>query len=137
MKLYYAPGTCALAVHIALEWTGIEYEAERVKLGSAAFLKINPLGMVPSLKDGDHRIMTQADAILKYVKARFPQADLGVQPDPFSQFELDEALAFLTGDFHPAFWPFFTPGRFTTNTDDAALADGRHFCSACTAKFPR
>ncbi len=125
MKLYYAPGTCALAPHIALEWTGTSYEAERVELGSDDYLKINPLGMVPALKDGDHRIMTQADAILKYIETKFPNADLGVAKDPISQFELDEALAFLTGDFHPAFWPFFVPERFTASTEEAAQNDVR------------
>ena len=29
-KLYYAPGTCALATHIALEEAGAPYEAVRV-----------------------------------------------------------------------------------------------------------
>ena len=125
MKLYYAPGTCALAPHIALEWTGAFYVAEPVELGSDDYLKINPLGMVPALKDGDHRIMTQADAILKYIETKFPDADLDVAKDPISQFELDEALAFLTGDFHPAFWPFFVPDRFTVSTEEAAQNDVR------------
>lgn len=125
MKLYYAPGTCALAPHIALEWAGKPFEAEHVELGSDEYLKINPLGMVPALKDGDNRIMTQADAILKYIERKFPDADLGIAKDPLSQFELDEALAFLTGDFHPAFWPFFVPDRFTTSTEEAAQNDVR------------
>ncbi|MCT4555518.1 MAG: glutathione S-transferase N-terminal domain-containing protein [Pelagimonas sp.] len=119
MKLFYAPGTCALAPHIALEWTGKPYDIERAELGSRAFLQINPLGMVPALIDGESRVMTQADAILKYIEAKFPEADLGVQGGAFEHFELDEALAFLTGDFHPAFWPFFAPQRFTTSTDKA------------------
>ena len=29
-KLYYAPGTCALASHIALEEAGADYKAERL-----------------------------------------------------------------------------------------------------------
>ena len=125
MKLYYAPGTCALAPHIALEWTGQPYEVELAELGSEEYLKINPLGAVPALKDGDHKIMTQADAILKYIETKYPNADLGVPKDPISQFELDEALAFLSGDFHPAFWPFFVPDRFTVNSDKSALKDVR------------
>ncbi len=118
MKLFYAPGTCALAPHIALEWTGKPYETELAELGSEAFLKINPLGMVPALIDGNSRVMTQADAILKYIDVKFPEADLGVHGGAFEHFEMDEVLAFLTGDFHPAFWPFFVPERFTTSTDE-------------------
>lgn len=125
MKLYYAPGTCALAPHIALEWTGKPYEAELVELGSEEYLKINPLGMVPALKDDSFRIMTQADAILKYIEAKYPEAGLGVAKDPLSQFGLDEALAFLTGDFHPAFWPFFVPDRYTVNGSTAAQDEVR------------
>ena len=30
LKLYYAPGTCALASHIALEEAGAPYSAERL-----------------------------------------------------------------------------------------------------------
>ncbi|NOD85958.1 MULTISPECIES: glutathione S-transferase family protein [unclassified Ruegeria] len=125
MKLYYAPGTCALAPHIALEWTGKPYEAERVELGSEEYLKINPMGMVPALKDDGFRIMTQADAILKYIEAKYPEAGLGVAKDPLSQFGLDEALAFLTGDFHPAFWPFFVPDRYTVNRSEGAQNEVR------------
>ena len=39
--------------------------------------------------------------------------------------EFHETLAFLTGDFHPAFWPFFAPQRFTTLTDEASLAGAK------------
>ncbi|MIL09719.1 glutathione S-transferase [Salmonella enterica subsp. enterica] len=30
-------------------------------------------------------------------------------------------MSFLTGDFHPAFWPFFSPQRYTTDESEAAL----------------
>ena len=32
MKLYYAPGTCAVACWIALEWAGADYEVEKLSL---------------------------------------------------------------------------------------------------------
>jgi glutathione S-transferase len=38
-----------------------------------------------------------------------------------AHFEFDEAMSFLTGDFHPAFWPFFRPERFTTSEDEASI----------------
>ncbi len=46
-KLYYAPGACSMAAHIALEWIGEPYEAVRVDPHDPAYLKINPAGAVP------------------------------------------------------------------------------------------
>jgi glutathione S-transferase len=64
MKLYFAPGTCALACWIALEWAGADYEVAKVDPGSDSYRRVNPLGMVPALDIGGARAMTQADAIL-------------------------------------------------------------------------
>lgn len=72
MKLYYAPGTCALSVWISLEWAGADYEVEQVKLGSDEYKKINPLGAVPALDTGNEKIKTQANAILQYVADLYP-----------------------------------------------------------------
>ena len=121
MKLYFAPGTCALACWIALEWAGAEYEVEKVDPGSDSYRKINPLGMVPALAIGGERAMTQADAILHYVIDRHPERDLGADAGVEAHFEFNEVMSFLTGDFHPAFWPFFRPQRFTTSEDEASI----------------
>jgi glutathione S-transferase len=121
MKLYFAPGTCALACWIALEWTGADYEVEKVDPGSDSYRKINPLGMVPALDMGGPRAMTQADAILHYVIDCHPERDLGADAGVEAHFEFNEVMSFLTGDFHPAFWPFFRPQRFTTSEDEASI----------------
>lgn len=125
MKLYYAPGTCALACWIALEWAGADYTVEKVDPKSEAYRRINPLGMVPALDIGGPRAMTQADAILQYVAEKYPHRHLGVDGDPEQRFAFVETMAFLTGDFHPAFWPFFSPQRYTLREDEAALKDVR------------
>jgi glutathione S-transferase len=46
-KLYYAPGTCALASHIALEEAGADYSTVRLDFKSnqqqsQEYLKVNP-----------------------------------------------------------------------------------------------
>ncbi|WP_038215387.1 glutathione S-transferase family protein [Xenophilus azovorans] len=125
MKLYYAPGTCAVACWIALEWAGAEFEAVRADSASEAFRRVNPLGMVPALDTGGPRAMTQSDAILTYIAETHPDARLGTDDDVHGRFEFAEIMAFLTGDFHPAFWPFFTPQRYTTNHALQALDDVR------------
>lgn len=122
MRLYYAPGTCALACWIALEWASADYQVERVNYASPEFKRVNPLAQVPALDIGGPRAMTQADAILAYIADTHPASKLGADDTPASRFALGEIMAFLTGDFHPAFWPFFTPQRFTTDPSPDALA---------------
>lgn len=121
MKLYYAPGTCAVACWIALEWAGADFEVERADYASEAFQRVNPLAMVPALDMGGPRAMTQSDAILTYIAESHPHARLGPDDEPQGRFEFGETMAFLTGDFHPAFWPFFTPQRFTADHSPQAL----------------
>lgn len=123
MKLYYAPGTCALACWIALEWAGLDYEVEKVKLGSPEYLAVNPLGAVPALDVPDYRIVTQASAILQYIADLAPDQDLGSDAGPQKQSEFNELIGFLTGDFHPAFWPVFTPSRYTSSKSAKALEE--------------
>lgn len=82
----------------------------------SAYQEINPLGMVPALDIGLDRAMTQVDAILQYVAELYSEANLGANEGINNQFEFNETMAFLTGDFHPAYWPFFTPQRYTTSS---------------------
>src|ERR1700724_698201 len=67
LKLYYAPGTCALASHIALEEAGAGYTTERLDFksnqqNSPEYLAINPKGRVPAPAT-DRGILTETPAI--------------------------------------------------------------------------
>ncbi|MGN6513949.1 MAG: glutathione S-transferase family protein [Lysobacteraceae bacterium] len=122
MKLYYSPGACSLADHIALEWTGAPYEVERVsreQRRSPEYLAINPAGAVPALRDGDW-VLTQNNAILHYIAARFPQAGLAGDGTPRGTAEVDRWLGFLNSDVHPAFKPLFGA---TAYLEDAAVIE--------------
>ncbi|MEM1439691.1 MAG: glutathione binding-like protein [Pseudomonadota bacterium] len=124
MKLHFFPGSCALAPHIVLARMGVDYEAVKVVKGDPAFQAVNPLGVVPAIEH-DGRVYTQADAILHWLADREPEAGLGAGHDVEAHFQLNHWMAFLTGDLHPAFFPFFNPVRYTVSDDDAALADVR------------
>lgn len=123
MKLYYSPGACSLAPMIVMEWLGQAYELERVNLRERdeGYLRINPMGSVPALQRDDGRVFTQVDAILQYLGEQDPGARLLGQ-DADERFEMHMWLAFLTGDFHPAFGGYFRPKRFTTERDEQAVA---------------
>lgn len=123
MKLFYAPGTCARACWIALEWAGLDYDVVKVDQHSEEYLRINPLGMVPALQLDDGKILTQVGAIMNYILALAPDKDLGADDGILEAYDFNEIMAFLSGDFHPAFWPVFIPARYTmTHTANALQA---------------
>lgn len=118
MKLYYAKGTCAVSVWIALDWAKAQYEVEKVILGSDEYKKINPSGAVPALDTEDGKIKTQAGAILSYVAEKYKEENLGPDDSLEDRFLFNEISAFLSSDYHPAFWPMFGPEDYTTSTDE-------------------
>lgn len=124
MKLYYSPGACSLADHIALEWIGEPYLAVRVsREGRKApeFLKLNPAGAVPVL-ELDGWVLTQNAAILNYLADSFPEAGLGGDGTPKSRAEINKWLAFANSDIHPSFHPLFGS---TAYLDDPAAEKTR------------
>ena len=94
MKLYYSPGACSLAVHIALREAGLPFSLAKVDLarhelsepenGSDDFYTVSPRGYVPMLQLDDGSRHTEAASLLQYVadlapgKALLPAA--GVTP---------------------------------------------------------
>ena len=117
--LFYAVGACSLAPHITLEWIGRPYEAVRVRYGSDELLAVNPAGAVPTLREDDGWLLTQAGAILDYLAHKHPEAGLAGGTGPRARAEAHRWSAFFTSDVHAAFWPVFMPSRYTTDTSDA------------------
>jgi glutathione S-transferase len=106
LTLYYAPRTCALASHIALERAGADYRAQRVDFSreeqrSSEYLKLNPKGRVPTLVT-PQGILTETPAILLYVAQMHPQADLAPQGDPFALARLNAFASYLCSTVHVA-----------------------------------
>ena len=134
LKLFYAPGACSLAPHVALHWIGAPYEAVRVKYGSPELVAVNPAGAVPALDTGKGWTLTQAGAILQYLARRFPEAELGAEPFLRGEAEFNRWSSFFTGDLHPAFFPLFSPARYTTSKDMAAQDQVRQAAQVLVAK---
>jgi len=94
LKLYYAPGTCALASHITLKESGLDFTVERIDTRNSqqttpAYHAINPKGRVPALVT-DRGILTENPAILAYVAQCAPAAKLM----PSDAFEYAQAQSF-------------------------------------------
>ncbi|MBM3569736.1 MAG: glutathione S-transferase [Alphaproteobacteria bacterium] len=106
LTLYYAPGTCALASHIALEDAGAGYELRRIDFAkteqrSADYLKLNPKGRVPALATPGG-ILTETPAILAFVAQSFPAAGLAPIQDAFAFAELQAFTSYLCSTVHVA-----------------------------------
>lgn len=120
--LYYAPGACSLAPHITLEWIARPYEALKVQYGSDELRAVNPAGAVPTLREDDGWLLTQAGAILDYLAHKHPEARLAGGEGARAKAEAHRWSAFFTSDVHAAFWPIFMPYRYTTDQSEAARA---------------
>jgi glutathione S-transferase len=106
LKLYYAPNTCALAAHIALEEAAAEYDTVRIDFGAAEqrqaeYLAINPKGRVPSLVT-DRGILTEVPAILAFVAQSFPDSGLAPLDDPFAFAQAQAFNSYLCSTVHVA-----------------------------------
>jgi glutathione S-transferase len=104
-KLYYGPGTCARASHIALEEAGAAYTTERLDMknnqqNSAEYLAINRKGRVPALIT-DHGTLTETPAILAFIAQSFPQAKLAPS-DGFAFAQAQSFNSYLCSTVHVA-----------------------------------
>ena len=72
MKLYYSPGACSLASHIALIESGKDFNAVKVDLSSHEtengedFYSISKRGYVPAIETDDG-LLTENPAVLAYL----------------------------------------------------------------------
>ena len=104
--LYYAPNTCALASHIALEHVGAEYQAVRVDFSrseqrSPDYMRINPKGRVPALVTS-RGILTETPAILMFICQSFPDAGLAPLEDGFGLAQMNAFNSYLCSTVHVA-----------------------------------
>ena len=110
MKLYFSPGACSLADHIALHEAKLSFEHEKVDLkakktaSGADFLAINPKGYVPTLILDSGETLTENIAILDWIGRQDPKLR---PPGPMGETRLLEVLAFISTEIHKSFKPFF------------------------------
>lgn len=106
LTLFYTPGTCSLASHIALEESGADYEAKRVDFSihgqrAPEYLAINPKGRVPALIT-PRGVLTETPAILAFIAQSFTHARLAPVDDPFAFAEVQAFNSFICSTLHVA-----------------------------------
>src|SRR5580698_9846115 len=116
-KLYYSPGACSMAVHVALNECNQQVALEKVNIRekrTPEFLKLNPRGQVPVLVDGD-LVIREGAAILVYLLEKHKSPLL---PSTGRERAVAfEWLMFCNATLHPAYARCFFLMR---NAKDAA-----------------
>lgn len=124
MKLYYKPGACSLASHIALTEVGADFELEAVDTDTSvtatgdSYLDINPKGYVPTLKLADDVLLSEGAAVLQYIADAHPAANLAPAAGTLSRARLQEHLNWTASELHKAFSPLFN----ASTTEDGKAA---------------
>ncbi|KIC07648.1 glutathione S-transferase [Leisingera sp. ANG-M1] len=128
MKLYYKPGACPLASHIALQETGLPFEIEAVDTAAgrtesgADYRAINPKGYVPALGLDDGSILTEGAAVLQYIADSNPKAGLAPAAGTMARARMQEQLNWIGTELHKAFGPLFREGTSEAGKDEARIA---------------
>ncbi|WP_456750672.1 glutathione S-transferase family protein [Bradyrhizobium sp. USDA 4461] len=132
LKLYYSPGSCSLAAHIALEEIGQPYELELVSAAgehegemtaTAKWRAVNPkarvpvLGGVPGQIAGSPDVLTEVPAILFYLARSNPDACL-MPRTPASEARCLEWMNYLSSSVHAtAYAQIWRPLRFVSDQE--------------------
>jgi glutathione S-transferase len=115
MKLYYSPGSCALASHITANEAGIPIKLVEVDIpskttaGGHDYLAVNPKGYVPAVELDDGEVLTEGPAILQYLADLKPEAGLAPANGPLGRVRLQAALNYVATELHQGYGPLFNP----------------------------
>ncbi len=126
LKLFYNPGSIALASHLLLEEIGCDYEAVRLNYAimehtKPEYLAINPKGRVPSLIT-EKGILTETPAILLYLAQRFPESDFAAPEDIYELAELQAVTSYLCSTVHVNHAHRMRGYRWVEADDETSLA---------------
>ncbi len=106
MDLYFSPLACSMATRIALYEAGgnanyleVDPKTKVVLNDGSDFRKVNPLGLVPTLRTDDGVVLTENAAILQYVADHFPQVRIGAAAG-MERSRLHQWLCFIGTELH-------------------------------------
>lgn len=115
MKLFYKPGACSLASHIALRESGMDFSLVGVDLAKKQlengedFWQINPKGQVPALLLDDNTLLTEGVAIMQYIADTKADRQLLAPAGSIARYKTLEWLNYIATELHKGFTPLFRP----------------------------
>lgn len=140
MKLYFTPGACSLATHIALAETAMTYELEQVNLKnktcpSGDFTKINAKGCVPALVMNNGEVLTECAVTMQYIAETKGDTNFYPKAGTTERYKTNEWMNFIASEVHKTFGALFIKnGLFEKNPE--AMTEYKHFITEnITSKF--
>ena len=115
MKLYYSPGACSLASHIALCEAGVKFEPVKAALQTHTladgtdYYQVTAKGQVPLLELDDGARLSEGPVILQYIADHAPGTGLAPAAGTMERYRVMEWLNFITSELHKGFSPLFNP----------------------------
>ncbi|MFN8110197.1 MAG: glutathione S-transferase family protein [Thermoleophilia bacterium] len=115
IQLHYLPGAASMAPHAVLVELGLPHRlvmVDRSAQGAATpeYLRLNPLGRVPTVVDG-HMVLTESAAICMHYADAHPGAGLAPPPATRDRAEWFRWHCHLTNTVQPTFMRFRYPHR--------------------------
>ena len=113
MKLYFSPGTCALAAHIVIREIGMDVDLIRVDLRThttadgSDYYQINPKGPVPLLETDSGMRLTEGPIIAQYLADRAGNTDLMPAAGTDARYRVMEWQNYVTSEIHKSYSPLF------------------------------
>jgi glutathione S-transferase len=135
--LHYFPGNASMAPHIVLNEIGAPFVlqlVDRVSGGhkSAAYLKLNPNGLIPVLTDGD-LVLFEAAAICLHLVDSHPEANLAPALGTAQRAQFYKWLMWLTNTLQAHLIVYFYPERWANAGETAAIAQVKAHAQAKVA----
>ncbi len=129
IALHYFPGNASLIVHIVLRELGVPFELRLVDREhgahkSAAYLKLNPNGLIPVLEDGP-LVLYETGAICLHLSDSHPQARLAPALGTPDRAQLYKWLFWMADTLQPVLIAYFYPDRLVAPGNAASAAEVR------------
>ncbi len=137
--LHYSPGSASMLVHLALLEIGVPHTLERVDLDagqqrSAAYLAINPNGVVPTLViDGVPH--GEAAALAMLLTERHLEAALAPAIGSLERADYLQWMLYLANTLQPLFRQWFYPGDHLPEGADTIKQAARAGIEKCWTKI--
>lgn len=130
IELYYYPSNASFAPHVLLHELGVPFQLRLVDRDkdehkSPEFLRINPNGLLPALRDTRHGelVMFETAAILLHLADTHPDARLLPPLGSPERAQAYKWLMWLTNTLQPTVITYYYPDRFVAPGNTAGSAE--------------